>query len=80
MGSRLLMGRRKELGVCPLVRSQVVVLAWILGQNSLNTRNSEVPAGRRETEGKGHLEGRRQVGPFPMPDGEACTLTEAVSE
>lgn len=68
------------MGVFPLVRSQIVVLAWVLGQNNLNTRHSEIPVGRKETEGKGHLQGRRKMGSFPMPDGETCTLTETVSE
>lgn len=62
-GSGLLMGAEKEVGVSSLVRSQVVVLIWILGQNSLNTSNSEVSAGRKETEGEGNLEGRRQCAP-----------------
>lgn len=50
------------------------------GPEQFNTRNSEVTAGKREAECKGHLKRRRHVGPLPMPDGEVCTLTEAVSE
>lgn len=42
--------RKEEEGgsTSPLARSQAVVLAWILGQSSLNPRNNELSTGRRE--------------------------------
>lgn len=75
MGSLPLVGEEEEGGTLSLLsRPQFVVLVWSLRQSSLNPKNSEVSAGRKEREGKGHLEIKRQVGPFPMPDTETHTL------
>lgn len=71
------MGKEEEGGSLSLLsRPQFVILIWSLCQSSLNPKNSEVSAGRKERESKGQLEIKRQVGPFPMLDTETHTLRE----